>query len=61
MDMLTVDLEPVPDATPGTPVELWGARVPIDDVARSAGTIGYELMCRISRRVPLTTITGGVQ
>ncbi|RPH60100.1 MAG: alanine racemase, partial [Burkholderiales bacterium] len=53
MDMLMVDLEPVPDARPGSPVELWGDTVPIDAVAQASGTIGYELMCALARRVPL--------
>lgn len=51
MDMLAVDLTPVPGAGIGTPVELWGAQIPIDDVARAAGTIGYELMCAVAPRV----------
>jgi len=54
MDMLTVDLEPVPSAGVGDRVELWGAQVPIDDVAQAAGTIGYELMCALAPRVPVT-------
>ena len=53
MDMLMVDLEPVPQARPGAQVELWGEVVPIDAVARASGTIGYELMCALARRVPL--------
>ncbi|MFA7503568.1 MAG: alanine racemase [Burkholderiaceae bacterium] len=53
MDMLSVDLEPVPRADIGTPVELWGEGVPIDEVAAAAGTIGYELMCALAPRVPL--------
>lgn len=57
MDMLTIDLDPVPDAGVGAPVQLWGDHIPIDDVAAAAGTIGYELMCRVSRRVPLITRT----
>ena len=52
MDMLMVDLTPVPDASIGTPVELWGSRVPIDEVATAAGTVGYELMCALAPRVP---------
>jgi alanine racemase len=52
MDMLTVDLSPVPQATVGSVVELWGEQVSIDDVASSAGTIGYELMCALAQRVP---------
>jgi alanine racemase len=53
MDMITVDLTPVPRAKIGSPVELWGARVPIDDVATAAGTVGYELMCALVARVPV--------
>lgn len=51
MDMLSVDLEPVPDAAVGTPVVLWGQGLPVDEVAEAAGTIGYELMCAIAPRV----------
>ena len=53
MDMLTVDLSPVPSAGVGARVELWGANLPIDDVARACGTIGYELMCAVAPRVPV--------
>jgi alanine racemase len=51
MDMITVDLTPVPQARIGTPVTLWGQGLPIDEVANAAGTIGYELMCALSARV----------
>jgi alanine racemase len=53
MDMITVDLTDAPHAGVGTPVELWGAQLPIDEVANAAGTVGYELMCALARRVPL--------
>lgn len=58
MDMLAVDLTPVPQAGLGTEVTLWGragngAVLPIDEVARSAGTLGYELMCALAPRVPV--------
>lgn len=53
MDMITVDLSRVPHAMVGTPVELWGRHVPIDEVAAHAGTVGYELMCALARRVPV--------
>ena len=58
MDMITVDLEPVPAAALGSEVTLWGdgpsgSRLPIDEVARCAGTIGYELMCALAPRVPV--------
>ncbi len=51
MDMLMVDLEPVPGAGIGSYVELWGDTIPIDEVATHAGTIGYELMCALAPRV----------
>lgn len=57
MDMITVDLTPVPQAAPGSEVTLWGvgpggAAVAIDEVAACAGTVGYELMCGLMPRVP---------
>jgi alanine racemase len=51
MDMITVDLTPVPGAHVGSKVTLWGADLPIDEVANAAGTIGYELMCALAPRV----------
>jgi alanine racemase len=54
MDMIMVDLEAVPEARVGSAVELWGAQVPIDEVATGAGTVGYELMCALAPRVPVT-------
>ena len=56
MDMLAVDLSPVPQAQVGSAVELWGNTVPIDAVAAAAGTISYELMCALAARVPVKTI-----
>ena len=58
MDMVTVDLTPVPHAGMGSEVTLWGrssggAVLPIDDVAHAGGTVGYELMCALARRVPV--------
>ena len=54
MDMLTVDLTPVPSAHIGSCVTLWGEGLPIDSVAHSAGTIGYELMCAVAPRVRIS-------
>lgn len=53
MDMLCVDLTALPEANVGAPVELWGRQVPVDDVARAAGTVGYELLCAVAPRVPV--------
>lgn len=53
MDMLMVDLTPCLHAQIGTEVELWGNQLPIDEVAASAGTLGYELMTALAPRVPV--------
>ena len=57
MDMLTVDLTPVPEAGVGRDVTLWGhgpqsAVLAIDEIAQAAGSVGYELMCAVAPRVP---------
>jgi len=52
MDMLTVDLSNVPEASVGTDVVLWGEGLPVDDVAAAASTVGYELLCAVAPRVP---------
>jgi alanine racemase len=56
MDMLTVDLSALPGAAVGSPVELWGAQVPVDEVALAAGTSGYEMLCAVARRVPISGV-----
>ncbi|WPL19799.1 Alanine racemase, catabolic [Thiorhodovibrio winogradskyi] len=53
MDMLTVDLSNQPQARPGDPVELWGTQISANAVAAASGTISYELLTGLSRRVPL--------
>ncbi|MDR0275148.1 MAG: alanine racemase [Burkholderiaceae bacterium] len=61
MDMLAVDLTGLPRAGAGSAVTLWGraapehggAILPIDEVARAAGTLGYELLCALAPRVPV--------
>ena len=52
MDMITVDITDVPEAGVGSPVVLWGEGLPVDDVARAASTVGYELLCAVAPRVP---------
>jgi alanine racemase len=61
MDMLAVDLTPVPAAQLGSEVTLWGrgpqgSVLAIDEVAHAAGTIGYELMCALALRVPVSVV-----
>ena len=56
MDMLCVDLSSIPDAKPGSSVVLWGEGLPVDEVAKAAGTISYELLSAVAARVPVVKI-----
>jgi alanine racemase len=51
MDMITVDLEGIPEAGIGTPVTLWGEGLSCDEVAAAAGTVSCELLCALASRV----------
>jgi alanine racemase len=53
MDMLNVDLTPVPTAHIGSDVTLWGVGLPVEHVAAAAGTISYELLTALAPRVPV--------
>lgn len=65
MDLITVDITDLPEANLGSEVTLWGlpqkttaqgqanVGVAIDEVAKAAGTVGYELMCALAPRVPV--------
>jgi alanine racemase len=52
MDKITVDVTEIPLVRVGATVELWGARLPVDEIANAAGTIGYELLTAVAPRVP---------
>ncbi|UGB36983.1 alanine racemase [Frateuria soli] len=51
MDLITLDLRGAPEAKVGDRVVLWGERLPVETVARHAGTISYDLTCGMTRRV----------
>ncbi len=51
MDMICVDLSEQPDANVNDPVILWGKGLAIEEVAESADTIAYELLCGVTNRV----------
>ena len=51
MDFICIRLEPDDIAPVGEHVMLWGPGLPIEEIARSARTIPYTLMCRINERV----------
>jgi len=53
MDMIAVDVTHTNGVHVGTPVVLWGVGLPVEEIARYAATIPYELLCGVSQRVPL--------
>ena len=55
MDMLHVDLSEILDAGVGSQVTLWGKGLPVDEVAQSAGTVSYELLCALAPRMRIIT------
>lgn len=57
MDMITVDLNSQPQARPGDPVTLWGAGLPVEEIAHYADTIPYTLLCGITQRVQIVEQT----
>lgn len=52
MDLVTLDVSsvPGPPVTRGEWVELIGPDLPIEDVGRAAGSIGYEVLTRLGAR-----------
>jgi len=53
MDMIAVDVTGAPKVVTGNRAVVWGEGLPVEEVARHAGTIPYELLCGVSQRVPL--------
>ncbi|HEY2664433.1 MAG TPA: alanine racemase [Candidatus Binataceae bacterium] len=60
MDLTMIDVTDVPGASVGDEAILWGgageAMISVNDVARLANTISYEMLCTVGRRVPRTYI-----
>ena len=56
MDMITVDVTDLNPVQPGDDVVLWGRGLPLEEVARCAGTLGYELTTRMPARTPRVAI-----
>lgn len=57
MDMITVDLRDHPNPRIGGTVTLWGSKLPIEIVAQHCDTSPYELLCRVTTRARLKTIS----
>ena len=61
MDQIVLDVSAVPGVSAGDEATLLGA-APADGFAQAAekaGTISYELLCAVSRRVPRVYLRGG--
>lgn len=52
MDMSMIDLSELPSVGVGDEVEIFGPHNPVETLAELAGTIPYELICAVSKRVP---------
>ena len=63
MDQLMIDVTDIPDVREGTVVTLIGTdgseTMTADDIAQLTGTIGYEIVCGISKRVPRVIFRNG--
>lgn len=61
MDQIVLDASAVPEVSAGDEATLWGD-APADGFAQAAekaGTISYELLCAVARRVPRVYLRGG--
>ncbi len=59
MDMSMIDLTGKKSVSVGSEVEIFGKHNPVEDMAAAAGTIPYELVCAVSKRVPRMYLKGG--
>ena len=63
MDQMVVDVTGIPGVKEGDVVTLIGRdgdeNLPVEEISGLCGTINYETMCDISRRVPRVYISGG--
>ncbi len=59
MDMCMIDATDLPDLKPGDEVEIFGENVLCETLAQQSGTISYELLCAVSKRVPRVYFENG--
>ena len=63
MDQMMVDVTGIPGVCEGDTVTLVGRdgedEITFEELARLVGTINYELVCAVSRRVPRVYLRGG--
>lgn len=56
MDQITVDVTHIKNVQIGDEVTLFGKDLHVDDLAKIANTINYEIVCGISKRVPRISV-----
>ncbi len=52
MDMCMIDVSHIEGVKPGDEVSVFGGVIHTDEVAGKIGTINYEVVCAVSKRVP---------
>ncbi len=60
MDQLMLDVTEVPGVSTGEEVVVFGEGLPVDELARLHGTINYEMVCMVGKRVARIYKRGGV-
>src|SRR6185312_1357316 len=56
MDMIALDLRGLRSPAVGDPVVAWGPELPVEEIARAAGTIPLELLCGVTQRVKYSVV-----
>ena len=59
MDMCMINLTDKPNVGVGSEIEIFGENNPIERMAELAGTIPYEIVCAVSKRVHRVYISDG--
>ena len=59
MDMCMVDVTDVPDAQVGDAVTVIGTELPCENISNRLGTIPYEVLCGINKRIPRIYLQNG--
>ena len=60
MDQLMLDVTGIPNLTVGDEITVFGAGLPVDELARLHDTINYELVCLVGKRVSRIYMRSGV-
>ena len=61
MDQFCVDVTDIPDVKEGDNVTLFGEGLAVEEFAKNSGTINYEIVCGLSKRVPRIYIKDGME